>query len=114
MGDIEKKYYDEDNKDLIHLDADNAKLAFQSFNDADEVARNLLKEFGNSVHQIRKEYENKKVTPCIVKDEPTVLYDELSDAEVKRRTGFESKVMMMAMIIISCDRDHDQMVCTVT
>ena len=113
-GDIEKKFYDEDNKDLVHLAVDNAKLAFQSFNDADEVARNLSTEFSNSVHQIRKEYENKKVTHCIVKDEPTVLYAELSDAEVKRRTGFESKVMMMAMIIISCNGDHDQMICTVT
>ena len=43
VGDIEEKYYDEDNKDLVHLAADNAKLAFQSFNDADEVARNLSK-----------------------------------------------------------------------
>ena len=49
-----------------------------------------------------------------MKNEPTSLYDELSDAEVKRRTGFESKVMMLAMIIISCNGDHYQMVCTVT
>ena len=75
VGDIEEKYYDEDNKDLVHLAADNAKLAFQSFNDADEVTRNLSKELSNSVHQIRKEYENIKVAHCIVKNEPTVLYD---------------------------------------
>ena len=29
--------------DLVNLAADNAKLAFQSFNDTDEVARNLSK-----------------------------------------------------------------------
>ena len=53
--------YFEDNKELVHLAADHAKLAFQGFNNAAEVARNLSTEFNNKIHQIRKEYDDEKI-----------------------------------------------------
>ena len=79
VGDIEKLHYNEDNNDLVHLAADHAKLTFQGFNNAEEVARNLSTEFNNKIHRIRKEYDNKKITHCIGKHKPTVLYEKLTD-----------------------------------
>ena len=52
VGDIEKIHCDEDNKDLVQLAADNAKLAFQGFQNAEEVVRNLFAEFNDKIYQI--------------------------------------------------------------
>ena len=99
---------------MVQLAADNAKLACQGFQIAEEVVRNLSAEFNDKIYQIQKDYDNEKRTKFIGKHKPTILYAELTDTEVQRRTGSESKALMMAMIITTCNGDHDIMAFTVT
>ena len=42
------------------------------------------------------------------------MYEKNTDTEVKRRTGFERKVLMIVMIAVACNGDHDKMKTPVT
>ena len=51
---------------------------------------------------------------CTVKRHPIFFFETLQDDDVKRRTGFETKALMIGMILIICNGDHDKMTSKVT
>ena len=46
---------------------------------------------------------------CRLKREPSIVYSTLTNAEVKRRTEFQTKSYLTGFIIIVCNADHDKM-----
>ena len=112
VKDIVKEYKDEGKPELVELAAENAKLVFQGFVYAEQVKIDLTRDFNLHVEQRIKEIELQK--SCRVRQQPIFLYETLHDFKVKRRTGFETKVMMIGTIIIICIGDHDKMVSKVT
>ena len=49
-----------------------------------------------------------------LKEKPKFTYQDLTDKEVQRCTGFKSKYLMLAYIILVCNGDHQKMTMTVT
>lgn len=102
----------ESNKDLVKLAVDNAKLAFQAFAYERDLKVSLTNEFIDKMNQ-NKEQETRGNTQTD-KNDPTVIYRALRDSEVKRRTDFLTKAMLLGIIIIYYNGDHNNMKKTVT
>ena len=89
---------------MVELAADNAKLAFQEFAYAEDLKVSLTDKFNE---------ERKKISEgaglCKLKREPSIVYSTLTNLEFKRRTGFKTKSILISLVIIVCNRNHDIM-----
>ena len=80
---------------------DNAKMTMNAYDEIEQAAQQLT--------------ELKSASTCVdTTMSPTFTYETLTDDEVKRRTGFSDKQLMLAFIIMVCNGDHEKLTSTVT
>ena len=74
---------------------DNSKMTMNAYDEMEQAAQQLT--------------ELKSASTCVdTKMSPKFTYETLTNDEVKRRTGFSDKQLMLVFIIVVCNGDHEK------